>query len=113
MSYKLRDAVENGDLAAVERFISGGTDINAVHNNWRPLECAATEGHTKVAKALLAAGADVHATDRDGFTALMLAKNSKVAKVLLKAGANVHATNVKGNTTLMFAKNGEVAKVLL
>ena len=51
---------------------------------------AAKEGDTETVKTLLAAGADVHAKDRDGWTALMFAAvkgHTDIVRVLRQAGA--------------------------
>ena len=70
-------------------------------------------------KRLLAAGADVNATDRHGLTALGLAQlkgdvgsAGPITKFLLDAGANVKTANDSGQTPLMFAAgNGEFESV--
>ena len=70
-------------------------------------------------KRLLAAGADVNATDKHGLTALGLAQlkgdvgsAGSITKFLLDAGANVKAANDRGQTPLMFAAgNGEFESV--
>ncbi len=51
---------------------------------------AAKEGDTETVKTLLAAGADVHAKDRDGETALMQAAwhgHTAIVQILKEAGA--------------------------
>ncbi len=53
---------------------------------------AAKEGDTETVKTLLAAGADVHAKDRDGWTALMQAAfkgHTDIVQTLLAAGTPV------------------------
>lgn len=74
----------------------------------------------KEVQALLNAGADPNARDRDGDTALMKAaienKNHEVVKVLLAAGANPNIKNKFGSTALMFAAgngNPEMTQALL
>eukprot|EP00179_Madagascaria_erythrocladioides_P009098 CAMPEP_0198310268 /NCGR_PEP_ID=MMETSP1450-20131203/2400_1 /TAXON_ID=753684 ORGANISM="Madagascaria erythrocladiodes, Strain CCMP3234" /NCGR_SAMPLE_ID=MMETSP1450 /ASSEMBLY_ACC=CAM_ASM_001115 /LENGTH=63 /DNA_ID=CAMNT_0044013085 /DNA_START=73 /DNA_END=261 /DNA_ORIENTATION=+ len=51
------------------------------------LHRAVIEGDATAVQRLIDGGGDVHATNEDGDTALMLAKNVEVAKVLLEAGA--------------------------
>jgi len=61
----------------------------------------------EVSSELLAAGADVHARDEYGQTALILAAgNGHTATVerLLAAGADVNARDQNGQTALMFAE---------
>ncbi len=68
---------------------------------------------------LLAAGADVAATNDYGATALSLAAeqgNARIIQALLKAGADASATNAEGQTALMaVARTGnlEAAQLLL
>ncbi len=61
--------------------------------------------------ALLTAGADVNATDRYGYTILMLAARScsvDIINLLLEMGANINARDQHSNTVLMFcAFNGK------
>jgi ankyrin repeat protein len=63
-------------------------------------------GQTDVLCALLAAGADVNASDFDGKTALINASsivNAHVMRVLLNAGANPNVETNNGWTPLMLA----------
>ena len=56
--------------------------------------------------AALASGAQVHARDEEGNTALMYAAGSEDAKLvhlLVSAGADVNAANARGMTPLMYA----------
>ena len=67
-----------------------------------------------IARALLAAGAQVDARDVSGRTALMCRWLSvEVAKVLLAAGANVDAKDCAGQTALMMADTVEKVELLL
>jgi ankyrin repeat protein len=52
---------------------------------------------------LLEHGADVHATDEDGETALLMTRKPHVAQVLLNYGAAVNARDKKGKTLLITA----------
>jgi ankyrin repeat protein len=62
---------------------------------------------------LLAAGADVHARDQDGRTALHSALcNADAAKALLAAGAEVNAADFSGNTPIGQSVSSDVATVL-
>lgn len=68
-----------------------------------PLHEAATKDDAESAALLLAEGADVLATVREGFTPLHFAALSysvDTARVLLEAGAAVDAVNIHGNTPL-------------
>ncbi|GAG49035.1 unnamed protein product, partial [marine sediment metagenome] len=59
----LQDAVRVGDLTDVKRHLRHKADVNAQDNQhlMTPLHWAALQGHTRVAKVLLAKGADVNA----------------------------------------------------
>ena len=57
-------AVAGGDINAVKMFLDAGTDVNEkVQHGWTPLHETAVFGHAKVAKLLIANGADVNAWD--------------------------------------------------
>ena len=67
---------------------------------------AAIKRHTATITSLLEGGANVHATDKDGETALHLAVKERYVeaiKRLLAAGANVNATDNQGETALHLA----------
>jgi len=63
--------------------------------------------HTNCIRALIKAGADVNAKDKDGFTPLMIASmygHIDCIRELIKAGANVNLKNKNGETALMIAE---------
>eukprot|EP00295_Goniomonas_pacifica_P007288 CAMPEP_0175834266 /NCGR_PEP_ID=MMETSP0107_2-20121207/15968_1 /TAXON_ID=195067 ORGANISM="Goniomonas pacifica, Strain CCMP1869" /NCGR_SAMPLE_ID=MMETSP0107_2 /ASSEMBLY_ACC=CAM_ASM_000203 /LENGTH=331 /DNA_ID=CAMNT_0017147483 /DNA_START=620 /DNA_END=1615 /DNA_ORIENTATION=+ len=65
---------------------------------------AAKEGNVDEIRRLLAAGANVNATDEDGKTPLHWSSTHghvEVSQILLGAGANVHATDDTGATPLL------------
>jgi ankyrin repeat protein len=71
-----------------------------------PLLYAARDGRLEIAQALLAAGADVKASDANGITPLLMAiTNAKtdVAKFLIEHGAPVNAVDWYGRTPLWAA----------
>ena len=73
----------------------------------------------KEVRALIRAGADVNAVDKDGKTALMRAVckgHEEIVKLLLKAGTDVRAADKDGSTALMGAARWgyeETVKLLL
>ena len=69
----------------------------------RPLHLSARNGHLKVARALIEAGADVNAKEDDRCTPLHLSARDghlKVARTLIEAGADVNAKDKGGCTPL-------------
>jgi ankyrin repeat protein len=52
------------------------------------LICAAYGGDSNSVRVLLAAGADIQATNSDGLTAIHYARNADVAALLITAGAD-------------------------
>ncbi len=83
-----------------------------------PLCDAAYDGNLSEVKILIDNGANVNATNENGWTSLIIASEygqSEVAKLLLGNGANMNYEN-KGWTALMFAAQegqSKVTKVLL
>mmetsp|Transcript_16814 Transcript_16814/g.37813 ORF Transcript_16814/g.37813 Transcript_16814/m.37813 type:complete len:397 (+) Transcript_16814:1873-3063(+) len=70
---------------------------------------SSSEGHKAIVDALIAAGANVNAHDKDKTTALMAAAvrgHKEIVQALTVAGANVNEQNIDGHTALMFAYNG-------
>lgn len=112
---------KSGDSKKVEEAIINGTNVNALdNNNQTSLSEAVMRGHINVVKLLLKYGADVNATSRYGWTALMSAAayniGTKIAEVLLQNNADVNAKDNRGWTALMVAaSNGhtETAELLI
>src|SRR2546421_6598467 len=63
----LHDAIHNGSVADVQRFLDAGADPNEVEEagDVTPLMDAAARGDLEMVKALVAAGADVNALAED------------------------------------------------
>lgn len=73
------------------------------------LHWAVVTHHSDAVQALLAAGADVNAVDRFGYTPLLYAAtldfgDAATAEVLLQAGADPNITNKEGKTPLVQAR---------
>jgi len=82
-----------GDVAAVEKFLAEGVDVNAKdkHEN-TALFYAASSGHSDVVEILLAHGADVNAATRYGWSALKGAAmngHTELVELLIAKGAGV------------------------
>ena len=70
---------------------------------------AVEKGNVEAIKQHLAAGTDVNAKDKDGFTPLIQAVQrgqKEVAKLLIEKGADVNAKTAKGGTPLDWANAG-------
>jgi ankyrin repeat protein len=87
----LFSAVRTGDLVGVRDSLAQGADVESIEFPRRrtPLMIAAASNQPAAAKALLAAHADVRATDRAGWIPLCIAADAgaaDVAVLLLEAG---------------------------
>ena len=69
-SASLHKAVETGDLEAVRKLISKGSDVNKVAEGGTPLHLVAGLGRTSIAKVLLTAGADPNKAIAEGIVPL-------------------------------------------
>jgi ankyrin repeat protein len=103
----LFDAVLSGDPEQVREALLAGGDPNArdarpfVGALNTPLHYAALQGNREVVSLLIAAGADVNARCKWGWTPLMRACNGgylQVTVVLLEEGADPHLVNSEGFT---------------
>ena len=103
----LYDVAKDGDLEAVEAFLTANTDIHALGGFYgSALNAASCHGHEAVARLLLENGAGVDVKNDDGRTPLSWAAangHSEVAKLLLQAGAEVDAEDKWGGTPLILA----------
>ena len=80
-----------GRLAAVEKIVAAGGNVNSVHadNGFTPIHAAAQEGHFRVIAALIGHGALVNARCNDGATPIYLCAqygHLRAATVLLDHG---------------------------
>jgi ankyrin repeat protein len=111
----------NGNLRAVEEFVSKGTPVDStVDDKSTALMWAAFNGHTAVAAYLLEKGATVDLKDINGRTALLYSSSGpypETVGLLLRNGADVNVQGkTEGFTALMMAASEgllEVARVLL
>ncbi|HET7699254.1 MAG TPA: ankyrin repeat domain-containing protein [Candidatus Limnocylindria bacterium] len=100
--------------AAARVLLDHGADPSAPSQNAMkvtPLHSAVADGgNTAIAKMLIAAGADVNATQRHGWTPLHGAASTgdvEVVRLLLARGADPHATHDGGLTALDLAREND------
>ena len=112
-------AAGRGDLAAVERLIREGASVAARDNRGRTALLVATHGnHVPVARALIAAGADVNAKDDIQDSAFLYAGAEgriEILKMTLPT-ADLKSTNRYGGTALIPAAHHghtEAVRILL
>lgn len=112
-SRELIDAIMSGNLAQVQALIATGVDLNSQNHGlygsgFTALHTAARYGKTDIARALIAAGANIntHNPDQYGDTALHAAARygyTETVRALIAAGANLEARNSLGHTPLTVA----------
>ena len=112
-------AAGRGDLAAVERLIREGASVAARDSRGRTALLVATHGnHVPVARALIAAGADVNAKDDIQDSAFLYAGAEgriEILKMTLPT-ADLKSTNRYGGTALIPAAHHghtEAVRILL
>ena len=123
MTAEWRQATERGDLAAIERLLDSGGDVDVRDEHGQTaLMNAARDGRTDVVRLLTARGARLDHTAKFGLTALMLSVirgHVDVARVLIDAGADLRvqgtgAPGFHGKTAwdLAMARESEPMKEL-
>ena len=118
---RLADAAMRGDKEAVRSLLKQKADVNAAHGDGATaLHWAAYNDDLEMVKMLLAAGANVKATTREGaITPLFMActnGDAAMIEALLKAGADAKSVKANGTTALMTASasgSADAAKVLI
>jgi ankyrin repeat protein len=105
---RLSEASMRGDRSAVTSLLKEGADIDGAQGDGSTaLHWAAFNDDLETAKLLIAAGANVKATTREGgITPLFMAcsnGDAAIIEALLKAGADVNAVKANGTTALMLA----------
>ena len=106
--------MRSGDLKLVQELIRSGEDVKDRYTHSRQfrsrkgslLNLAIKEGYTDIALALLAAGADVHAKDEGGWTALHWAchmGSNEAVRALIDRGSRVNERDGVGRTPLVLA----------
>lgn len=104
---ELFDAIRNNDIAALQRLIDGGADVNVKDENGdTPLYIAIYHDRILAPMLLIEAGADVNATNGRGDTPLHMAARDgglDVMDALIRRHANIDAMNLDGDTPLHMA----------
>ena len=99
------EAASAGDVAAVNRHVEAGVDLDARDTNGgnTPLNVAAMYGQENAVVAIIKQGADIKLQNNDGNTALHLAAgfgHRDIVELLLKNEADIYLQNKKGEDVL-------------
>ncbi len=117
----IHNAAKNGNIEAVKQHLTAGTDANVkggLGNFSTPLTVATMNGHSEIAKLLIAKGVDINAPDDGGWTPLHFAAwdgNKEITELLIAKGADVNAKNKDEETVLHVVGNGnkEIVELLI
>jgi len=106
--YDLISATKNGDTKAVIDLLASGVSANQTDKHRSPaLMFAVSLGHRAIAEALIAAGANIDATHRDGETTPIIQAaemgQAEMVQLLIDHKANLKEINPGAPTALMFA----------
>jgi ankyrin repeat protein len=114
-------AAHTNSLEIATILLARGADVNAATTKLKDtaLMWAIGDGHREIARTLIGARADVHASSASGFTPMMYAARNgdiEMAKALIETGVSVNETGVDRTHVLPFAilsGRGEFALFLL
>ncbi len=114
---KLGNAIENNDIAYVEKAINNGLDLNKIDKvGFTPLMYAASYGSDDILKLLLRNGADSEVSTKDGAFALIYAVTNQrlnAVRILLETGANPNRVYLETTPLKFSMKNtyGDYPKI--
>ncbi len=113
----LMSAVISGDVSGVKFFVKSGADIVNQKNigGATPLLLACREGNLEIAKILIDNGANINATDNEGWTPLMraaLAGKKDVVALLMTKDAQAAAVNSVGESAIFHATSSDCNECL-
>ena len=112
-------AIEDGDIEEVQKYIDEEGDIDIRVGGWSPLHKAISWNEIDIFKLLLKVGADVNILENNGWTPIysaILYNREEMFKPLLKAGADVNIPDNNGRYPIDWViedKNIEIIKLLL
>ena len=104
----LFEAISSGDLAAVQRLIAAGTNVNARNESDESVLIQAANGRggsdaEKILQAVIDAGAELKADGAKALDKAAESSDSGLFKILLKAGVDVKSRDEDGKTAIFFA----------
>ncbi|RYG46872.1 hypothetical protein EON79_08960 [bacterium] len=110
--WPLVEAVRIGDEELVVNLIRLGAKVDNTFTGGTALTLAVQIDERRIARTLLAAGADPNQEDVDGKTPLHYARTPQMARMLLDAGADPRRTDQYSETPLQTVDEPEVQRVL-
>ncbi|KAG7354548.1 ankyrin repeat domain protein [Nitzschia inconspicua] len=117
--FPLHAVAREGQLEKLQSLLSSATvdETNRVDNSGQtPLHLAADRGYTECMKALILAGANVHAVDSEGISVLQAAVISgsvECCRILLSLGCDPHQTDNDGDSPWDAAQDDPNIKILM
>lgn len=119
---KMMKAVQKNDVAAIDKLIAGGANVNELDPNGdAPLVMAAYLGHAEIVKRLLEAGADVKAVDPSmkatALHAAAYAGRTEAARLLIQHGIDIDKQGPRNGYTALhdaiWQNNIDTAKAII